>query len=200
MIDFITNIDFCILYWIQDNLRNSVMDFLMPLFSNMQEGGLVWIAIAIVLIFFKRTRYCGFAILLAMGIDTLITEYGIKNIVCRVRPCNLVNDVDILVEKPNSYSFPSNHSASAFAAATAVLLTVKKKAWSIPAFIFSGIIAFSRLYVFVHFPSDVLVGIVVGCAISALVCYLMKKTGFRALLERKNIIAKEVPLSETTDN
>lgn len=200
MIDFITNIDFSILYWIQDNLRNSVMDFLMPLFSNMQNSGLIWIAIAIVLIFFKRTRYCGFAILLAMGIDTLITECGIKNIVCRVRPCNLVNNVDMLVEKPNSYSFPSNHSASAFAAATAVLLTVKKKAWSIPAFIFSGIIAFSRVYVFVHFPSDVLVGIVLGSTVAVLVCYLMKKTGFKALLERKNIIAKEVSQLETTDH
>ncbi|MGN1127226.1 MAG: phosphatase PAP2 family protein, partial [Ruminococcus sp.] len=64
MIDFITNIDFSILYWIQDNLRNSFMDFVMPLFSELQDGGLIWIAIAIVMLFFKRTRYCGIAVLL----------------------------------------------------------------------------------------------------------------------------------------
>lgn len=193
MIGFITNIDFSILYWIQDNLRNSFMDFVMPLFSNLQDGGLIWISIAVVMLFFKRTRYCGIAVLFAMGIDTLITEYGIKNIVCRVRPCNLVDDVNMLVKKPTSYSFPSNHSASAFAGAVAVMLTIKKKAWTIPAFVFSGIIAFSRMYVFVHFPSDVFAGILLGSTISVLVCYLMKKTGFKALLERKNIIEKDVP-------
>ena len=193
MIDYITNIDFSILYWIQDNLRNSFTDFVMPLFSNLQDGGLIWISIAVVMLFFKRTRYCGIAVLLAMGIDTLITEYGIKNVVCRVRPCNLVDDVNMLVEKPTSYSFPSNHSASAFAGAVAVLLTIKKKAWTIPAFVFSGIIAFSRMYVFVHFPSDVFAGILIGSTISVLVCYLMKKTGFKALLEQKNIIEKDVP-------
>lgn len=193
MTDFITNIDFSILYWIQDNLRNSFMDFVMPLFSNLQDGGLIWISIAVVMLFFKRTRYCGIAVLFAMGIDTLITEYGIKNIVCRVRPCNLVDDVNMLVEKPTSYSFPSNHSASAFAGAVAVMLTIKKKAWTIPAFVFSGIISFSRMYVFVHFPSDVFAGILLGSTVAVLVCYLMKKTGFKALLERKNIIEKDVP-------
>lgn len=193
MTDFITNIDFSILYWIQDNLRNSFMDFLMPLFSNLQDGGLIWISIAVVMLFFKRTRYCGIAVLFAMGIDTLITEYGIKNVVCRVRPCNLVDDVNMLVKKPTSYSFPSNHSASAFAGAVAVMLTIKKKAWTIPAFVFSGIISFSRMYVFVHFPSDVFAGILLGSAVAVLVCFLMKITGFKALLERKNIIEKDVP-------
>ena len=193
MTDFITNIDFSILYWIQDNLRNSFMDFVMPLFSNLQDGGLIWISIAVVMLFFKRTRYCGIAVLFAMGIDTLITEYGIKNVVCRVRPCNLVDDVNMLVKKPTSYSFPSNHSASAFAGAVAVMLTIKKRAWTIPAFVFSGIISFSRMYVFVHFPSDVFAGILLGSTIAVLVCYLMKKTGFKALLERKNIIEKDVP-------
>lgn len=82
--DYITKIDFSILYYIQEHLRCSFLDFLMPLFGFIQEGGMVWIVISIILICFKKTRYCGFAILLAMGIDTLITEFAIKNIVCRV--------------------------------------------------------------------------------------------------------------------
>ncbi len=191
MIEFITKIDFNILYWIQENLKCAFMDFMMPLFSFIEEGGMVWIAVSIILICFKKTRYCGFAILLAMGIDTLITEVTIKNIVCRVRPCNQVPGFDMIVTPPDSYGFPSNHSASSFAAATAIFLNIRNKLWSIPAFLGAGIIAFSRLYVFVHFPSDVIVGAVLGCVIALLVCWLMKKTGFKALLIRKNIIENE---------
>lgn len=125
--DYITKIDFSILYYIQEHLRCSFLDFLMPLFGFIQEGGMVWIVISIILICFKKTRYCGFAILLAMGIDTLITEFTLKNIICRVRPCNIDFSIKMLVSRPDSYGFPSNHSASAFAAATALLVTLKKR-------------------------------------------------------------------------
>ncbi len=154
---------------------------------------MVWIVISIILICFKKTRYCGFAILLAMGIDTLITEFTLKNIICRVRPCNyndLKISIDMLVSRPDSYGFPSNHSASAFAAATALLVTLKKKRWAILGYILATAIALSRLYVFVHFPSDVLVGAIVGSLIALLVCFLMKKTGFKEFLIHKNIIER----------
>lgn len=187
-IDYITKIDFSILYWIQDNLRCVVLDFLMPLFSHIQEAGIIWILISVALICFKKTRYCGFAILLAMGIDTLITEFAVKNIICRVRPCNIDFSVNMLVERPDSYGFPSNHTASAFAAAVALLCTLKKKKWAILGFILSVMISFSRLYVFVHFPSDVIVGAIVGSLIALLVCFVMKKSGFKQFLINKNII------------
>ena len=162
----------------------------MPLLGLMQEGGMVWIVISIILICFKKTRYCGFAILLAMGIDTLITEFTLKNIICRVRPCNIDFSIKMLVSRPDSYGFPSNHSASAFAAATALLVTLKKKRWAILGYILATAIALSRLYVFVHFPSDVLVGAIVGSLIALLVCFLMKKTGFKKFLIHKNIIER----------
>jgi undecaprenyl-diphosphatase len=149
----------------------------------------VWIVFALVLICFKKTRYCGFVILLAMGLDTLLAEGVVKNIVCRVRPCNLVNDVDMVVNKPTSYSFPSNHSASSFAAATAILLSARKKLWAVPAFIFAILVAFSRIYLFVHFPSDIFAGMIFGIIIALIVYFIMKKSGFKDLLERKNIIA-----------
>lgn len=189
--NYITQIDFSILYYIQDHLRCAFLDFLMPLLGFIQEGGMVWIAISIVLICFKKTRYCGFAILLAMGIDTLITEFAIKNVVCRVRPCNVDFSVNMLISRPTSYGFPSNHTASAFAAATALLVTLNRKRWAILGYVLSTAIAVSRLYVFVHFPSDVLVGAIVGSLIALLVCYLMKKTGFKELLIHKNIIEVE---------
>ena len=188
--DYITKIDFSILYYIQAHLRCAFLDFLMPLLGLMQEGGMVWIVISIILICFKKTRYCGFAILLAMGIDTLITEFTLKNIICRVRPCNIDFSIKMLVSRPYSYGFPSNHSASAFAAATALLVTLKKKRWAILGYILATAIALSRLYVFVHFPSDVLVGAIVGSLIALLVCFLMKKTGFKKFLIHKNIIER----------
>ena len=83
MIDFITNIDFSILYWIQDNLRNSVMDFLMPLFSNMQNSGLIWIAIAAFLLFIKKTRKCGALMLVSMGLGLILGNGILKNIIAR---------------------------------------------------------------------------------------------------------------------
>ena len=188
--DYITKIDFSILYYIQEHLRCAFLDFLMPLLGLMQEGGMVWIVISIILICFKKTRYCGFAILHAMGIDTLITEFTLKNIICRIRPCNIDFSIKMLVSRPDSYGFPSNHSASAFAAATALLVTLKKKRWAILGYILATAIALSRLYVFVHFPSDVLVGAIVGSLIALLVCFLMKKTGFKKFLIHKNIIER----------
>jgi undecaprenyl-diphosphatase len=160
----------------------------MPVLSLSNTAGAIWIVLALVLVCNKKTRYCGFAILLAMGLDTLLAEGIIKHLVCRVRPCNLVDDVAMLVHKPTSYSFPSNHSASSFAAVTAIFLTARNKLWTIPAFVLAFLIAFSRLYVFVHFPSDVLTGMVLGIVVAIIVCYIMKKSGFKDILKRNNIV------------
>ena len=192
MIDYITQIDFNILYWIQENLKCAFLDFLMPLVGTMQDLGIFWICIGLALMIPKKTRYCGMAVLIAMLVDTIMLEYGAKFIFTRVRPCNLVNDVDMLIPKPNSYSFPSNHSASAFAAAVAVAMTVKSKVGIASGFVVSSLIAFSRVYCFVHYPSDVIVGVIAGSLIGFVVCVVMKKSGFIRFLERKNFIEKEI--------
>lgn len=189
MIEYITNIDFSILYWIQDNLRSTFMDNSMFLCSESNTGGFIWILFSVVLLFFKKTRYCGIAVLLTMGLDTLLAEGVLKYVVCRVRPCNLVNDVTMLINKPRSYSFPSNHTASSFAAAAAVFITMRKKRFAIPVFTFAVLVGFSRLYLFVHFPSDVLAGALFGTLMAFLVCFILKKSGLHALLQRKNIIS-----------
>lgn len=187
MAEYITQIDFNILYWIQENLRCAFLDILFPVMGEMQNLGIFGITVGVILLFPKKTRFCGFAILVAM-LGTLILEYGMKFFFTRVRPCNQVDDIVMLVAKPASYSFPSNHAASSFAAAVAVLMTMRKKIWAIPAFVIASLISFARIYCFVHFPSDVIVGAILGSLIGFGICLLMDKSGFKKFLQRKNII------------
>ncbi|MCH5300135.1 MAG: phosphatase PAP2 family protein [Ruminococcus sp.] len=170
--DLIIQIDFSILNFIQEFFRCSFLDVIMPFFSNIGEVGIVWIIIGLIMLFFRKTRSWGIILLCSMLIGYIVGEVAIKNIICRVRPCYFV-DINMIVSKPHSYSFPSGHSCSSFAAAT-VLLKMNKR-FGIPALILASLIAFSRLYNYVHYPTDVLCGIVLGVLCALLVCYLFKK-------------------------
>ena len=172
MFEFITKIDLSILYWIQDFLANDVMDALMVFITTLGDGGILWIAIAVVLLFFKKTRKCGIAMGIALVLGLIFGNGIIKNVVGRIRPFQYVLEhsgevINLLIEKPGEYSFPSGHTQSSFAAATVIFINNKK--WGIPALIMAALIGFSRLYVFVHYPTDILVGAFFGVvwAISA---------------------------------
>lgn len=173
MIDYITQIDFSILTFIQENLRCELLDHLMVFFSLIGEAGLVWFLIAVPMLFFKKTRVCGVAMILSMGIVLLLGEFGMKNVFCRVRPCNVNQEIELLVKRPSSYSFPSGHTGSSFAAATSVFLYHKKA--GICTLVLAALIGFSRLYNYVHFPSDVLVGMLFGIIMSVVVYNLFKR-------------------------
>lgn len=173
MIDYITQIDFSILTFIQKNLRCELLDHLMVFFSLIGEAGLVWFLIAVPMLFFKKTRVCGVAMILSMGIVLLLGEFGMKNVFCRVRPCNVNQEIELLVKRPSSYSFPSGHTGSSFAAATSVFLYHKKA--GICTLVLAALIGFSRLYNYVHFPSDVLVGMLFGIIMSLVVYNLFKR-------------------------
>lgn len=170
--DLIIQIDFSILNFIQEFFRCSFLDVIMPFFSNIGEVGIVWIIIGLIMLFFRKTRSWGIILLCSMLIGYIVGEVAIKNIICRVRPCYFV-DINMVVSKPHSYSFPSGHSCSSFAAAT-VLLKMNKR-FGIPSLILASLITFSRLYNYVHYPTDVLCGIVLGVLCALLVCYLFKK-------------------------
>ena len=103
----VTNIDFGILDFIQQNLRNPFFDFLMPFLSAIGEAGIVWIVICIGMLFPKKTRMWAIAGLLAMLVTWLSGEVILKNLIGRVRPCNVNLAVDMLVDRPSSSSFPS---------------------------------------------------------------------------------------------
>ncbi len=184
MFDFITQIDFAILNFIREFLKCTFFDIVMPFFSSIGNVGIVWIVIGLIMLFFRKTRSWGIMLLFTMLLGYLIGELAVKNIVCRDRPCYIV-DIDMIITKPNSYSFPSGHSCSSFAAAT-VLLKMNKR-FGIAALVIASLIAFSRLYNYVHFPTDVLCGILLGVLCALFTCWLFKKFGWQNKIDNLGV-------------
>ena len=184
--DMIQSFDTSALEFIQNTFKCSFLDPIMAFFSYMGEMGLFWIAVGIVFIIFKKTRSMGVMMLVAMAIGFLIGEIGIKNLINRPRPF-MVNtdytakpsalnpDCGLNIAIPSGSSFPSGHSCSSLAAATVML--IKDKRVGIPALVIALLIVFSRLYNYVHYPSDVLCGMLLGVICAVVVVLVFKKTG-----------------------
>lgn len=177
----ITQFDFFILDFIRENLRCDFLDYLMQFLSYIGEAGAVWFAIAFVMLFFKKTRVCAVVMILSMGVCLILGEFVLKNLVCRVRPCHINLSVEMLVKKPRSYSFPSGHTSSSFAAATAIFIYNKK--FGVAALLLAALIAFSRLYNYVHYPTDVLAGMLFGVASTILIYHLIRKYNYDKRIE-----------------
>ncbi|MBP5471428.1 MAG: phosphatase PAP2 family protein, partial [Lachnospiraceae bacterium] len=139
---------------------------IMKLITHLGDTGIFWILIAIVLLFFKKTRPLGIMAGIALVVAVLINNVIIKPNVGRIRPYEVVDGLKLLIERQHDPSFPSGHSGASFAAAVVFLVKGPKKI-GIPAIIMAALIAFSRLYVGVHYPTDVICGIITGtcCAI-----------------------------------
>lgn len=174
--DFINSVDFAVLDFIQETMRCQFLDIVMTIFSYMGEAGGIWIISAIIMMCFRKTRATGVMLLCATAIGFVIGEIGLKNIVDRLRPFLQNPEVVPVIKPPSGYSFPSGHSCSSFAAATVIFARNKKI--GISALIIASLIAFSRLYNYVHFPSDVIGGIILGVICAVVTIIFFKKTGF----------------------
>lgn len=141
------------------SIRSPLLDVLMPAISN---GLFVWFVLAAFLLMRKNTRQAGWMILTAIGLEVILCNLVMKNAFQRIRPCDVNPSVALLISRPTDYSFPSGHTGLSFAAATAFWRSGIYKRWRIPALVFACLIAFSRLYLYVHYPSDILMGILVG--------------------------------------
>ena len=158
------DVEFSILDFIQNQFRTSFGDFVMPLISKLGNGGIIWLVLSGLLCVFPKYRKTGVTMLTALALDVLLCNVMLKPLVGRMRPFTVNTGVELLINAPKDFSFPSGHTAASFAAAFA-LLFVKNKLW-IPSMILASLIAFSRVYLYVHYPTDVLAGILLGLIVS----------------------------------
>ncbi len=170
--------DFAVLDWIQANLRCAFLDFTMPVVSMYADHGIVLIGITVILLLIRSRRICGANILAGMAGGGIIGNLCLKNIIARSRPCWINPDISMLVAIPKDYSFPSGHTMHSFIVAM-VLLHYDKKL-GIPALIMAVLVGLSRLYLYVHFPTDVMAGAALGTTIG-----ILSTVVFDAVLKRK---------------
>ena len=159
------NFDLPILDWIQNTLQCGLLDFLMPLITLLGDAGIFWIAMAVVLLIFRKTRKMGIGMFIAMILGLLVCNITLKPLVARIRPYDLQLEefgvtIKLLSGAMHDFSFPSGHTIASFEAAVVLLKNSKKM--GIPAMILAVLISFSRLYLYVHYPTDVIASIILG--------------------------------------
>lgn len=150
-----------LIYWIQEHLRLDFLTPIMQFITALGNGGSFWILLTILLLAFRRTRRAGLCCALALLLDFLAVNLVLKPLVGRVRPYQIIDEISVLTALPADASFPSGHSAASFAAAWALFRSGRKK-WGAWALVLACLIALSRLYVGVHYPTDVLGGTIIG--------------------------------------
>ena len=172
--DGINLFDSAAMSFLQTQLRTAAGDAVFPVITYLGEAGAVWLLLSFFFLCRKSSRLCGLLMLCAVAGGFLFGEVLLKNIVCRLRPFQAFPAyTDLLISPPSGFSFPSGHSCSSFAAATVLAGFYKKHA--IPAVVLAALIAFSRMYLFVHWPTDVLAGVLLGILFGLLTLFLAKK-------------------------
>ena len=157
--------DLPILDWIASNLWCGFLDAVMPVITLLGDAGIFWILVAVVKLFIPKYRRIGLAMGAALLIGLLVCNVTMKPLFARIRPYDYQlqhfgKTIPLLIEAQHDFSFPSGHTLASFEAATVLMLNQKKL--GIPALILASLIAFSRLYLYVHYPTDVLVSLVLG--------------------------------------
>ncbi|WP_446897118.1 phosphatase PAP2 family protein [Clostridium sp. LBM24168] len=167
MIVLMREFDTCIMLFINKYLKNKYMDIFMCMMTKLGNMGAIWIAISTYLLTHKQYRYEGKAVLITLIISTIVGEGVLKNLIKRSRPFNMAKNIKVIIAKPISYSFPSGHTLSSFAVAS--VLSEYFVEYEI---IFMGLaflISISRVYLCVHYPTDIIGGIVIGMVLSRVI-------------------------------
>ncbi len=162
MLEQLLLLDGGVLLWIQAHLRAPVQDAAIGLYTKLGNAGLLFIALALVLLCFKKTRKAGFAALVALVFGVICTNLLLKNLVARPRPWVALVELLPLVEEHDPSSFPSGHTTAAFAFAAAVWNSDSKRWMKWGSLSLAILMGYSRLHVGVHYPSDVLAGVCIG--------------------------------------
>ena len=172
--------DLPILDWIQANLANPILDKAMPYITMLGDAGIFWMVVAALLAFTKKYRKIGFGMAFAMAMGLLVCNIILKPLVGRIRPYDFQETlgvtINLLIEKQHDFSFPSGHTIASFEACTVMMLGSRKL--GIPATLLAILIAFSRLYLYVHYPTDVIASVILGTLFGVLGYLLSHKLSF----------------------
>ena len=169
---------------IQHLLRNEFLDAVMPFISSLGNAGIFWILLTVVLLIIPKTRKAGVASAIALVLMLVTGNMILKPLIARLRPFTVNTAIELLIPPPSDFSFPSGHTFASFASATAILKNNRRL--GIPAIILAVLIAFSRLYLYVHYPTDILGGVLVGLGAGAAGYYLVITLQERIGRRKKN--------------
>ncbi len=184
----ILDFDYAVFRWVEAYLWCPALDTMMAWITRSGDGGAVWIALAALLLFSKKTRKYGIIAMLGLLFSLILNDNILKPLFARPRPFDLDAWKGLfvypgLIEKPHGFSFPSGHTSSSFAAAVALVFSGKKRLY-VPALVLAALVAFSRVYVHVHYCTDVLAGVVSGIVCALLAAALV--AGIERFLRRRN--------------
>ena len=191
-----------ILLYIQEYLRNDLLTPFMVFLTHTGDYGILCIAVSVILILLRKTRCLGHVIAFSIAIESIITNLLLKNLIARTRPYEVIEELELLIGEQPDFSFPSGHAGVTFALAGAMLFAFmygvkgfeKNKRNSLIVLlvlIYALLLAFSRLFVGVHYPTDVLGGMLIGL-LSGLVGYWLEKKVRAAWESRSSKKAAEV--------
>lgn len=167
IINKIKEIDIKTSHYFLKYYHHCILNKIMTLITGIGDFGMVWLSLILILTLHNQTRFLAQRMLTALLASTIIGQVTIKSIVKRKRPCHTFTDVKMLIAIPNDYSFPSGHTTSSFACATTICFSFPKI--GVVFIIFAFIMAFSRLYLFVHYLSDIIFGMILGILVGVIV-------------------------------
>ena len=193
-----------ILLYIQEYIRSDYLNPIMKVLTHSGDKGILLIVLILALLFIPRTRAIGIMSTISIAIEALLNNVLLKNLIARTRPYDEIEGLVNLVGKQSDYSFPSGHTGAAFAVAGAMLVvalfglpmiaktgefkredpSLSFKLVSVLLIMYATLLAFSRMYVGVHYPTDVLCGLLLGLGTSAM-AYLIYQVAIKKIHERK---------------
>lgn len=173
--DALNQFEIGILDFIRETFSCKFLDYFFVGVTSLSNKGIFWIVLAVILLCFKKTRKTGICLGVVLLIGEILGNQILKKLFERPRPYTVNPDVTLIVDKLSSFSFPSGHSRCAVECAVAIFYNNKK--WGIAAITVAVLTCLSRLYLYVHYPTDVLAGAALGVIDGLLAIFIVKKIG-----------------------